>query len=72
MGRFDEDPDYWDFIYYSLVTAMTARVSDVQVESSAIRQQTMFHSLVSLFFNIAVLALSINVISNLLQARNQC
>lgn len=66
----DEDPDYWDFIYYSLVIAMTAQVSDVQVESSAIRQQTTLHSIVSFFFNIAVLALAINVISNLLQAGN--
>jgi uncharacterized membrane protein len=24
-----EDPDYWDFLYYSLVVAMTAQVSEV-------------------------------------------
>lgn len=64
----DGDPDYRDFIYYSLVIAMTAQVSDVQVESAAIRRLTTLHGIVSFFFNIAVLALAINVISNLLQA----
>ena len=29
----NEDPDYWDFLYYALVVAMTAQVSDVQVRT---------------------------------------
>jgi uncharacterized membrane protein len=32
-----EDPDYWDFLYYSLVVAMTAQVSDVQITSKTMR-----------------------------------
>jgi len=63
-----EDPDYWDFLYYSLVVAMTAQVSDVQITSKTIRRLTTVHGVVSFFFNVAVLALTVNIVSNLMQA----
>ena len=63
----DDDPDYWDFLYYSLVIAMTAQVSDVQISSRTIRWSTTFHAIVSFFFNVAILALGVNIASNLLQ-----
>jgi uncharacterized membrane protein len=62
----DEDPDYWDFLYYSLVVAMTAQVSDVQITSKTIRRLTTAHGVVSFFFNVAVLALGINIVSSLM------
>jgi len=62
----DEMPDYWDFLYYSLVVAMTAQVSDVQISSKTIRRLTMLHGVVSFFFNVAVLALTINIVSSLM------
>jgi uncharacterized membrane protein len=62
-----EDPDYWDFIYYSLVVAMTAQVSDVQITSKTIRQLTTVHAVVSFFFNVAVLALAVGIVSALIQ-----
>src|SRR5262249_4489113 len=62
-----EDPDYWDFLYYSLVVAMTAQVSDVQITSKAIRRLTIVHGVISFFFNIAVLALALNIVSSLMQ-----
>ena len=62
----DEDPDYWDFLYYSLVVAMTAQVSDVQISSKTIRRLTMVHGVISFFFNVAVLALGINIVSSLM------
>ncbi len=52
-----EDPDYWDFLYYALVVAMTAQVSDVQITSKTIRRLTTAHGVASFFFNVAVLAL---------------
>jgi len=64
----NEGPDYWDFLYYSLVVAMTAQVSDVQVTSKTIRRLTTVHGVVSFFFNVAVLALTVNIVSNLMQA----
>ena len=62
-----EDPDYWDFFYYSLVVAMTAQVSDVQITSKAIRRMTTVHGVISFFFNVAVLALTVNIVSSLMQ-----
>lgn len=62
----DEDPDYWDFMYYALVVAMTAQVSDVQITSKAIRRMTTVHGVVSFFFNVTVLALTVNIISSMM------
>ena len=45
-----EDSDYWDFLYYSLVVAMTAQVSDVQVTSKSIRRLTSVHGVASFLF----------------------
>jgi uncharacterized membrane protein len=63
----NQEPDYWDFLYYSLVVAMTAQVSDVQVTSKTIRRLTTVHGVVSFFFNVAVLALTVNIVSGLMQ-----
>ena len=63
----DEAPDYWDFLYYSLVVAMTAQVSDVQVTSKVIRRLTAAHGVISFFFNVTVLALTVNIVSTLMQ-----
>jgi uncharacterized membrane protein len=63
----NQDPDYWDFVYYSLVVAMTAQVSDVQITSKAIRRLTTVHGVASFFFNVAVLALAVNIASSLMQ-----
>lgn len=62
-----EDPDYWDFLYYSLVVAMTAQVSDVQITSKAMRRLTTVHGVASFFFNVTVLALTVNIVSSLMQ-----
>jgi len=62
-----EDPDYWDFLYYSLVVAMTAQVSDVQITSKTIRRLTTVHGVISFFFNLTVLALTVNIVSSLMQ-----
>jgi uncharacterized membrane protein len=63
----NQDPDYGDFLYYSLVVAMTAQVSDVQITSKAIRRLTTVHGVASFFFNVAVLALTVNIVSSLMQ-----
>src|SRR5262249_2668427 len=63
----DEDPDYWDFLYFSLVIAMTSQVSDVAIESKSIRRVATLHGVLAFFFNLGVLALTINMISNLIK-----
>ena len=52
----DQDPNYWDFVYFSFVIGMTAQVSDVAVNSKAIRQTVTAHSIISFLFNVSLLA----------------
>jgi uncharacterized membrane protein len=54
------DPGPWDFLYYSFVVGMTAQVSDVQVLTTAMRRATLFHGLVSFFFNTVFIAMAVN------------
>jgi uncharacterized membrane protein len=54
------DPGPWDFLYYSFVVGMTAQVSDVQVTTMAMRKATLFHGLVSFFFNTVFIAMAVN------------
>jgi uncharacterized membrane protein len=60
----DADPDFLDFAYYSFVVGMTSQVSDVQVRSHKMRRLTLAHGVLAFVFNIAVLALSINIIAS--------
>jgi len=60
------DPDYADFAYYSFVVGMTSQVSDVAVASRSIRRLTMIHGILSFIFNVAVLALSINILASVI------
>jgi uncharacterized membrane protein len=46
---------------------MTAQVSDVQIASKTIRRLTTVHGVTSFFFNVAVLALTVNIVSSLMQ-----
>ena len=57
----DQPPDYWDFIYFSFVIGMTSQVSDVAVTSKAIRKTVTAHGIVSFVFNVALLALTVNM-----------
>ncbi len=63
----DKHPLYWDFLYFSLVIGMTSQVSDVAITSKVIRRMATVHGAVSFFFNLTVLALTVNLVSNLLQ-----
>ena len=62
----DKAPDYWDFLYFSLVIGMTSQVSDVAVTSKGIRRIVAIHGVLSFFFNLTVLALTVNMVSNLI------
>ena len=62
----DDEPDYLDFAYYSFVVGMTSQVSDVAVLSRQMRRLTIIHGVLSFIYNIAILAMSINIIGNVL------
>ena len=46
---------------------MTSQVSDVMVTSKVIRRVVNIHGVLSFFFNLSILALTVNMISNLIK-----
>jgi uncharacterized membrane protein len=62
----DSEPDYRDFLYFSLVIGMTSQTSDVDICSKVIRRMAAIHGALSFFFNLTVLALTVNMVSNLI------
>lgn len=57
-----DEPDYWDFVYFSFTLGMTFQTSDVEITSWRIRRISIGHCLAAFVFNIGVLAFSINVL----------
>ncbi len=59
-------PDYWDFLYFSFTIAVAAQTSDVTVQSRHMRKLALAQSVLSFFFNVAILGLSINIAAGML------
>jgi uncharacterized membrane protein len=60
-------PDYWDFVYFAFVVGTTFQTSDVEISSKRIRRTVLGHSIVSFFFSVAILALTVNIGSDLIK-----
>lgn len=58
-----DDPDYWDFMYFAFVLGMTFQVSDVQIVRKRVRRIALVHGIIAFFFNVFILALSVNVVA---------
>ena len=65
-GHEDEDPDYWDFVYFSFVIGMTAQVSDVGITDKTIRRTATVHGIISFVFNTALVALMVNIAASVI------
>ncbi|VVE53821.1 membrane protein [Pandoraea horticolens] len=62
----DCDPDYWDFLYFSFTIAVASQTADVALKSRRMRRAALAQAVLSFFFNLAVLGLSINIGAGLL------
>ena len=62
----DLEPDYWDFMYFSLVLGMTFQVSDVEITSRTLRRLATAHGLLGFLFNTVIIALTVNIGASLL------
>ena len=62
------EPDYWDFLYFSFTIAVASQTSDVSLCSRRARRTALAQSVLSFFFNAAVLGLSVNIAAGLLGA----
>jgi uncharacterized membrane protein len=62
----EKQPDYLDFLYFSLVIGMTFQVSDVQIASRQLRRLAAAQGMLSFLFNTIILALTVNIAAGLL------
>lgn len=60
-----KQPDYWDFLYFAFVIGMCFQVSDVQITSHTLRRTALLHSVVAFFFNVFIIAISVNIAAGL-------
>ena len=61
-----QEPDYWDFLYFSFTIAVAVQTSDICVMTRAMRKLVIGQSVLSFFFNLAILGLSINIAAGLI------
>ncbi|GAB2175466.1 DUF1345 domain-containing protein [Dongia sp. agr-C8] len=59
------EPDYWDFVYFSLVIGMTCQVSDVQVTARHMRHLVTAQGIIAFFYNTVIVALAVNIAAGL-------
>lgn len=62
-----EQPNDFDFAYFSLVLGMTFQVSDVQITSRRIRRLALAHALIAFAYNASIFAFTVNVVASLLK-----
>jgi uncharacterized membrane protein len=57
-----DEPDYFDFLYFSVTLGMTFQTSDVTISSPHMRRVALVQSLAAFVFNIGILAFTINAL----------
>lgn len=63
----DPEPDYWDFLYVAFSIGTSTEVSDVEITSKRIRRTATLHGMISFFFNVGVLALTVGLLGDAIQ-----
>ncbi|MEO7496273.1 MAG: DUF1345 domain-containing protein [Massilia sp.] len=61
------EPDYWDFLYFAFTIAVAVQTSDVMVMTRAMRKLVLGHAILSFFFNLVILGLSINIAAGVIK-----
>lgn len=58
-----KEPDYFDFLHFSLILGMTFQTADINITSPGIRRVSTGQCLAAFVFNIGILSFSINMIA---------
>ena len=58
------EPDYWDFLYFSVTLGMTFQTSDVAIAARRMRRVVTGQCLAAFLFNLGVIAFTVNVLGN--------
>lgn len=64
----EEEPDYWDFFYFTTSIGATSQTSDVVIASKQLRRTATVQAVLSFIFNTTIVALAINIASSLVGA----
>jgi uncharacterized membrane protein len=57
-----KEPGIWEFLYYAFTIGMTAQTSDTEVVDTKMRRATLGHSVISFFYNTAIIAMAVNAV----------
>lgn len=60
-----DEPDYWDFLYFSFTLGMTFQTSDVTIRGAHLRKVVLGHSMAAFLFNMGILAFTVNALGGL-------
>ena len=60
------EPNYWDFMYFSLILSMACQTADVQITDGRMRRLALLHSVIAFFFNVGIISITINVLGGIL------
>lgn len=60
-----KNPDYWDFLYFSLTLGMTFQTSDVTIDGAHVRRVVLGQSMAAFLFNMGILAFTVNALGGL-------
>ena len=61
-----EDPDYWDFLHFSLIIGVALQTADIQILDRKLRRTVTVHSVTAFLFNTVIVALTVNLAVGLL------
>jgi len=61
----DEEPDYWDFLHFSIVIGATSQTADITIATKEFRRVGTIHCLIAFAFNTTILATMINLAAGL-------
>lgn len=62
----EDEPDYWDFLHFSLIIGVASQTADIQIADRGLRRLSTVHSVTAFVFNTVVVALAVNMAVGLL------
>lgn len=62
----EDQPDYWDFLHFSLIIGVASQTADVQIADRGLRRLSTVHSVTAFVFNTVLVALAVNLAVSLI------
>ena len=62
----EDQPDYWDFLHFSLIIGVASQTADVQIADRKLRRLATVHSVTAFVFNTVLVALAVNLAVSLI------